>query len=144
MSDPDDLWGTDFEPSDVESEPISLLKKQADLLDKKTGGCVQGFVKQNVSPAGEVWASLYARVPSLKDYEHKLISIAYPVASLRPELPFPLIAVNPSYGDKVPIGDMEAFRDWLKKTLSSDDIHSTIANLMRFSSGATASALMSD
>ena len=82
MSDPDDLWGADFDPNDVESEPIRLLKKQADLLGKKTGGRVQGFVKQDVSPDGTVWASLYARVPSLKNYEHKLISIAYPVASL--------------------------------------------------------------
>ena len=112
--------------------PVTLLKKQADLLGPKTDNRVQGVVKQYVSPDGTIWTSLYARVPSLKNYEHKLISIAYPITYKNLELTFPLIAVNPSYGDTVQIDDMEAFRGWLKKTLSSDDIHSTIANLMRF------------
>jgi hypothetical protein len=143
MPDVDDLWGADFHPSNAESKPVTLLKKQAELLGERTEGRVQGIVKQNVSPDGTAWASLYARVPSLKNYEHKLISISYPVASRDPVHPFPLTAVNPSYGDEVSIDNMEAFRDWLSKTLSSGDIRSTIENLMRFSSGAMASASLS-
>jgi hypothetical protein len=143
MRDPDDLWGDEIHPNNVESKPVALLKKQADLLGKKTDGRVQGVFKQAASPDGTVWASLYVRVPDLKDYEHKLISIAYPVASRNPELPFPLTAVNTRDGAKVAIDDMGAFRDWLGKTLSSDEIRSTIASLMRYSGGATASASMS-
>jgi hypothetical protein len=142
MPDPDDLWGADFHPNDVESAPVSLLKKQADLLGKRTSSRVQGVVKQDVLD-GTVWASLYARVPGLKGYEHKLISIAYPVAADNPQFPFPLTAVNTRDGAKVPIADMGTFRDWLGKTLASAEVHSTIENLMRYGSGAVASASMS-
>jgi hypothetical protein len=33
MPDPDDLWGADFHPHDVESGPVSLLRTQADVLE---------------------------------------------------------------------------------------------------------------
>ncbi len=54
MPDVDDLWGADFHPNNAESKPVTLLKKQAELLGKKTRGQVQSVVKQNVAPDGNV------------------------------------------------------------------------------------------
>lgn len=60
MPDHDDFWGADFHPNNAESKPVTLLKKQADLLGPKTDNRVQGVVKQYVSPDGTIWTSLYA------------------------------------------------------------------------------------
>jgi hypothetical protein len=130
MPDQEDLWGETFHRSD--SAPLRLLEKQASLLTTKTGGQVQGVVKKDVSPEGTVWMSLYARVPNLANYEHKLISIAHPVTVRDPESPCPIVAVDTNVGDKVSFEDMARFREWLGKVLSSTDVHAVINNLMAY------------
>jgi hypothetical protein len=140
MPDAEDLWGGSFQPTNAESAPVTLLKKQASLLTSKTGGRVYGTVKEDVSRDGTVWVSLYARVPSLGDYEHKLISIAHPVSAGDAQFPFPLTAVDTRLADKVLIENMARFREWLGKTLSSGEVRSIISNLMKYGAQATASA----
>ncbi len=81
-----DLWGPDFQGAPVESAPFVLLKEQADALTRRTRGDVRGDVLQTVEE-GTVWSSLYALVPALGDYRHKLISIAHPVVTADPNGP---------------------------------------------------------
>ncbi len=140
MPEPDDLWGGGFHPSDVEPAPVALLREQASLLSSKTEGRVVGDVKEHVSSDGTVWTSLYARVPALGDYEHKIISLSFPVTARDLGFPSPLTAVNTRDGDKVEFDDMGRFRDWLRTVLTSDEVRSIINKLMRYGGKATASA----
>jgi hypothetical protein len=138
MHDPDDLWGGDFQTSQVESTALALLKKQATLLDPRTNGSVVGVVKEQVVD-GTVWAALYARVPALSNYEYKLLSIAFPLTASNPQFPSPLEAFD-TEGQKVQIDDPERFREWLARTLGSETVHSLINNLVRYGGSVAAEA----
>src|SRR4051794_23445120 len=107
-----DLWGRAFTDSPLESAPVALLKEQADALTRRTDGRVVGGVQQDIE-AGTVWASLYARVPSLQDYQHKLIAIAHPVVVADPANPFPLTVMDTQSGQQDRVEDMESFERWL-------------------------------
>ena len=127
-----DLWGRTFLETSVESAPVTLLKAQADALTRRTNGRVVGEVLQEVEKE-TVWASLYARVPALHDYQHKLISIAHPVVIADPALPFPLTVMDTESGDGGQVDDMKAFERWLESILSSNAVHNVVDNLLRYS-----------
>jgi hypothetical protein len=133
-----DLWGRDFGETPVESAPVALLKEQADALTRRTGGRIVGEVSQEVEK-GTVWASLYARAPSLQDYQHKLVSIAHPVVTADPERPFPLTVMDTQSGDQDQVEDMVSFEGWLAGVLSSDAVHDVVDSLLRYSRGRAAS-----
>jgi hypothetical protein len=138
MRDPDDLWGGEFQATRDESTAVALLKKQADLLATRTGGSVVGVVKEYVED-GTVWVSLYARVPALRNYEYKLLSIAFPLKARNPQFPSPLEAIDTN-GMEVRIDDPEGFREWLARTLGSQIVHSIISNLVRYGGSVAAEA----
>jgi hypothetical protein len=132
-----DLWGPEFQSIAVESAPFVLLKEQADALTRRTGGDVRGDVIQDVD-AGTVWSSLYALVPALRDYRHKLLSIAHPVTA-DPKQPFPLTVFDTSGDGRKEVEDMVSFERWLAEVLSSTPVHQVIDNLLRYSRSRAAS-----
>ena len=99
---------------------------------------MQGVVKQRLD-GGTVWASLYARVPALNNYEYKLLTIAFPLLTNDPQFPSPIEAFD-AKGEIEQITDKEGFRDWLRRTLSSDAVDSVIGSLVRYGKGVTAEA----
>ena len=133
-----DLWGPDFRDAPVQSDPVMLLKEQADALTRRTKGRVVGEVLQDVEE-GTVWISLYARCTALQDYQHKLLSIAHPVVMADPERPFPLTVRDPQSGDQDQIEDMAAFEGWLEGILSSAAIHKVVDSLLQYSHGRAVS-----
>jgi hypothetical protein len=132
-----DLWGPDFQETPVESAPFVLLKEQADALTQRTRGDVRGDVAQEVDK-GTVWSSLYALVPALGDYRHKLISIAHPVTA-DPKHPFPLTVFDTLSTGEDEVHDMDSFERWLADVLSSAPVHQVIDNLLRYSRSRAAS-----
>jgi hypothetical protein len=133
-----DLWGQPFLETPRESAPVTLLKEQADALTRRTDGRVVGEVLDLVEK-DTFWASLYARVPALHDYHHKLISIAHPVVIADPVHPFPLTVMDTQSGKQPKVNDMEAFERWLEDVLSSKALHNVVDTLLGYSQSRSAS-----
>ena len=135
-----DLWGAPFALDPPrESILIDLLRGQADALTARTGGLVEGVVLKEIDK-GTVWASLYARVPSLENYMYKILTVAHSVAA-DPDNPSPL-SVHDTFedGDTFDnIDGVEEFRRWLEAVLSSGPAHAVIVNLLRYGSDRAAS-----
>jgi hypothetical protein len=74
---------------------------------------------------GTVWASLYACVPALGDYQHKLVSIAHPALTADLVDPFPLTVVDTQSDEHDQVGDMASFERWLSRVLSSGPVHNS-------------------
>jgi hypothetical protein len=135
-----DHWGSSFVEDPADTAPVTLLKEQADALTRRTGGRVVGDVlAETDAERRTVWISLYARVPTLDDYRHKLISIAHPVIVDDPHLPFPLAVIDTQTDDGGEVHDMKGFTEWLSRVLSSDEVHNVISNLLRYSHDRVAS-----
>ena len=130
-----DLWGRPFSGANdvTESPPVVLLRQQADALTARTNGLIEGHVLRNID-RGTEWTSLYAKVPSLQGYMYKLISIARPIIG-DPDGPLkinPIAAFRDGGEDGPEINTMDEFADWLGQTLSSDQVHAVISNLLRY------------
>jgi hypothetical protein len=142
MDDKKDFWGAPFDddPYDPQdSAPAALLRIQADFLTQRTGGRVKGVVLQDIDQAS-VWASLYASVPALEDYMHKLLTVAHPISD-DPRNPSLLGARSTFSGNDniVNIEGMENFGRWLEAELSSPTAHAIISNLLKYGSDRAAS-----
>jgi hypothetical protein len=75
---------------------------------------------------GTAFASLYLAVPSMGDYQFKLLSLAHPVIA-NPADPFPITVESSLYvGSKKQIETMAEFEEWLKDFLSSEPVHVAI------------------
>ena len=126
----ENYWGTEF-PNLSDSAPVILLKEQARKLTEVTKGKVKGEVKVSTEE-GTAWASLYAGVPQVGDYQFKILSIAHPVVS-DPSDPFP-ITVGDSFDFKHgTVPDMQSFDSYLRRLLSSEPVRIAIANLIKYS-----------
>jgi len=137
MPDTEDLWGSEFPESQEDSTPVTLLRQQAEVLKKRTKGRVEGLVTQAVE-GGTVWSSLYAQVPALQNYHQKILTIAHPIDA-DPIGPFPLEATHSLEGTKTRIENPAHFHAWLRDTLSSEEVHRMIGNLLRYSRNRAAS-----
>ena len=126
-----DLWGPPLvEPED--SAPVRLLKAQADALTERTKGRVVGSVAEDAMD-GTAWTSLYAVVPALDDYRHKLLTIGHPLVVADPEDPSPLTVCDPlDDGAIKKLSGAREFEEWLGRVLSSPKIHNVIQNLLRY------------
>ena len=132
-----DLWGPDFVGNDAQPVLVTLLEEQANALTRRTDGRIEGVVSQDPTAEGTVWTSLYASVPALGDYRHKLLTIVHPVTA-DPADPFPLTVHDPVRGSQG-VADLPAFCRWLRRTLSSQDVHGVINNLLRYGDDRVAS-----
>jgi hypothetical protein len=137
MSSPvESYWGPDF-PAIGDSAPVSVLKQQAEKLTEITGGLVEGVVKESAE-AGTVYASLYAGVPAVGDYQFKILYVAHPVV-VDPANPFP-ITVEDSFGhEKRKFPDMPSFDQYLRDLLLSTPVRTAIGNLIKYSKSRAAS-----
>ena len=117
-------WGDEF-PEVADSEPVALLRRQADLLHDATAGKVWGVVEQSVNE-GTAWTSLYLAADWLGDYQYKLLYLAHPVVFSDPANPFP-ITVGDSFDPEVKtIDNMAEFDKWLKERLKSKPVRTAI------------------
>jgi hypothetical protein len=129
-------WGPDF-PAIEDSAPVSLLKQQAEKLSEITGGVVEGVVKESAE-SGTAYASLYAGVPSVGDYQFKILYIAHPVIA-EPSNPFPITVEDSFQQEKKQIPDMNAFDRYLRDVLKSPSVRMAIGNLIKYGKGRAAS-----
>src|SRR5947209_6524215 len=135
-----DLWGPAFLDSPPDSAPVALLREQADALTRRTGGRIIGEVLGETDAShSTIWTSLYARVPALDDYQHKLVSIAHPLVVADPTHPFPITAVDTQGVQTGEIGSIEEFGRWLETTLSSREVHNVINSLLTYGNSRAAS-----
>ncbi len=133
-----DLWGPPFEAEPVETVLVARLNEQVNALTQRTAGRVVGEVVVKTDPdQGTVWTALYARVPALNDYKHKLIAIAHPVVIKDPSDPFPVDVFDPD-GKQV-IHGMADYDGWLSRILASPQIHAVINSLLRYGDDRAAS-----
>lgn len=130
-----DLWPRDFTTIVDDPAPVVLLKQQAELLSGKTGGRVEGIVRES-TVEGTFYASLYFRSPSLGDSMYKVLHIALPV-TLDPLHPFPLTVNDSCEPSETVVTDMEDFKEWLKSVLSSEKVGAIVGNLIKYSSKRT-------
>ena len=133
----DDLWPRDFTAIVDDPAPVVLLKQQARLLSGKTGGSVEGIVRES-TVEGTFYASLYCQSPFLGDYSYKVLHIALPV-TCDPASPFPLTVNDSCEPSETVVTDMEEFREWLKSVLSSEKVGAIVGNLIKYSKRTFAS-----
>ena len=129
-------WGPDF-PAIGDSAPVSLLKQQAEKLSEITGGVVEGVVKESAEN-GTVYASLYAGVPSVGDYQFKILYISHPVIA-DPSNPFPITVEDSFQQEKRQILDMNEFDHYLRDVLISPSVRMAIGSLIKYGKSRAAS-----
>lgn len=122
-----DFW-PDISAARPRVTPLSLLKQQAALLGKKTNNLLEGDVSSSIYNERLVHRFLIG-VPSL-DYRYELF-----VVSHDPVVLYPVKVVSgphkTSYGKNPPTLDSEdAFLDWLKNVLSSDETKRVLGSLL--------------
>lgn len=126
-----DLWGPPFGEERVDSEPLVDLKKQAAALTERTQGRIVGDAHETIR-GDTVWIGLWAKVPTLGNYEYKLITLAHPLDIPDPRHPFPLGATD-HLGASRKIEDPGQWRAWLGDVLASTTVHALIGRLLGFS-----------
>jgi hypothetical protein len=123
----------DFWPSTLaaapDPEPVVFLKEQAQILGGKTGGRIQGVVKDNTL-GGTVYYSLYLQPRGEDDYLFKILSVSHPLTRGASD-PFPMTAQDSFGGPEISVRDMAGFKAWLKSVLSSPKIIVVVGNLLR-------------
>jgi len=124
----EDLWPANLFKVD-DPAPVVFLKKQAGLLEGRTGGLVEGMVRENVL-GGTVWYSLYLRAVGGDDYMFKILSVFYPMDRGTFD-PYPFTAIDSFAGEEFTVTDLGAFKDWLKSVLASESVRTVIGNLAR-------------
>ena len=130
-------WGLEF-PAVGDSAPVSLLKQQAEKLTEVTGGLVEGVVKESAE-AGTAYASLYAGVPTVGDYQFKILYLAHPMLVVDPANPFPITVEDSFRQEKRTIEDMASFDRYLRDLLLSEPVQTAIGNLIKYSKSRAAS-----
>src|SRR5580698_3909681 len=114
--------------------PLSILREQAALLGKRTKGVLIGEV-ETWGVEERISHSFNVAVPSLGDYKYRLfliqhLPIGYPVyvtawwQSLEDHF-----SQREKGMDEKTLADENAFRNWLRLTLHSDEVKRIIENL---------------
>lgn len=112
-----DLWG-DLITEPIRT-PVTILREQAALLGSKTHQLVEADVKTEVDEEEFVHA-FELIVPSLGYYRYRLFIVKHSV-TLYPVVPD---------GTAIRLRDEEAFTNWLRSELSSNNTKRIIANLL--------------
>jgi hypothetical protein len=106
--------------------PLSLMKQQAVLLGKHTKNLLEGEVSSSVH-VGRLVHSFQISVPTL-DYSYELFRVSHDIVALYPvKVEFSM--VGPLAGHP-PLASEDAFMDWLKKVLSSDETKRVLGSLL--------------
>lgn len=135
----DDLW-PDVTPIAIVT-PSSILKTQAAALSRRTHGLLRGEVRTWATEGrgNDIYHQLELVVPALDDYHYSLLRIHHSVTPLYPvyvdESPLHGQDDNPSARPNPNIGipqlrSEDAFRDWLRRALASDETKRILESLL--------------
>ncbi len=129
----DDLWGEIAIDGKLEL-PIAILKRQAELLETKTGGVLQAHVHpMKMTGKDSVGYSFDIVAPALSNYVHKVLTISHPGILL-----YPVRLVSHVTDKDASCKDEEDFVKALKEVLSSDVVHKAVLALITQSRAANA------
>ena len=122
-----DFW-PDLATARPQVTPLSLMKQQAALLGKHTSNLLEGEVSSNLS-YGRLVHSFRIHVPTL-DYSYEVFRVSHEMLAMYPVR----IDGGPhkqQYPRGAPTLDSEdAFQDWLKSVLSSDETKRVLGSLL--------------
>lgn len=121
-----DFW-PDIAAARPRVTPLSLMKQQAALLGKHTSNLLEGDVSSNVYN-GRLVHRFRISVPTL-DYSYELFTISHDVVALYPVR----IESSKTYyhgKSQLTIESEDAFMDWLKTVLSSDETKRVLGSLL--------------
>jgi hypothetical protein len=100
--------GEDYWPDGIgataQITPITVLKEQASNLGRKTANLVEATVRTSFE-GDTLKHSLYLKVPTLKDYLYKLLSVTH-----APNKIYPASVVNEIQGRYLKADNLEEFR----------------------------------
>jgi hypothetical protein len=124
-----DLWPTDI--TDVTIVwPAAILKEQAALLGSKTKHLLEGRV--DTTGSGDGFTHRFSIVvPRLSNYTYELLSVDHGVKI------FPLF-VSRTEGPTQKLETEEAFIEWLRSALSSEETKRVIGTLLGLAQSSAA------
>jgi hypothetical protein len=108
-----DLWPAEFGTGEI-TPPVHILREQANLLGKKTGGAVVGVVQTTKDVDGFIH-TFYLRAPLLDNYSYRLFSVAHGIGF------YPLRLVAAGLAQEladVRVVDKDQLLDFLRKILN--------------------------
>lgn len=124
-----DLWG-EISLTETVRTPVTILREQAALLEKKTENVLQANVKIAASGNG-FSASFDIIAPSLDDYSYRVLIIDYPVVMypviIQDNVTEEDIKKNTMYRE---CRDEESFIQVLGEILSHPQVKKVVANLV--------------
>ena len=116
----EDLWG-EIPLGDKQQTPLTILKEQADLLTKKTGGEIEGVVFA-ASENNKFSGKMRLKVPKLGKFFIDVIFIRYSIG-LYP------VYITPSIFDsdyEVPVDNIDEFKTKLRDIFQSEELTTLI------------------
>ncbi len=120
-----DLWG-ELPVTETVRTPVTILREQAALLEKKTENILQGNIHIAAS-RDEFSVSFDIIAPSLDDYSYRVLTIDYP------PIMYPL-RVREKVTREAPViwqcGDEERFTEVLGRILSHSQIRRVVTSLV--------------
>ena len=139
-----DLWPTMTATATTQNIPISILRRQADLLKKKTDGLVEAHVKPQedvmafVSASSQlgldrknvqncVAYSFYLIAPALEHYRYLLFWVLHPIEM------YPLLIKDSPEGD-IKVESEDAFIDALRAIFAHEKTQRVIQAMIAQSS----------
>lgn len=118
----DDLWG-DLPIGERLRTPVSILREQAAILEKKTDGLLIGrVVNEPMEGTFLLYFSIVA--PALNNYTYRILQVEHEI-----EL-YPLEVFDPVTGNDYTCEDESAFREKLKEILSSEPVRNAVIGLL--------------
>ena len=132
--DVENLWPEHFTTIGADPPPVALLRKQADLLARRTEKVVKGVVIDGAHN-DTAYYSLYLTAPVLGEGQFKILSISFPWVR-RPSNAFPLTAYDACAEKESELASMDEFRGWLKNVLSSEPVVTIVGELIRRSNNS--------
>ena len=118
MNKDESLWG-DLPTGDDIIPPITILKKQAEILETQTKGILKGLV-WHIIAANKISLKLDLLAQKLDDYSVTLLRIEQPLFL------YPLIIHNEISNKKHDVKNEEEFISTLNSILTSDDVNRVI------------------
>lgn len=122
--DTEDFWPEEIGAA-TEITPVLVLKEQAALLGRRTKNLVEAKVATSIT-GRHFNHSLSLRVPTLGDYQFRLLSIAHGISI------FPVEILDELEPKKTLAKDLDEFTAILKNILSSKKVESTINHLLSY------------
>jgi len=127
----EDLWPADLAKEKVQT-PVSILRAQAGHLGQKTSNLVEGRV-DTLAREGRIYHRFLLVAPALDNYSYELFRISHE-ATMYPiiveEDPQTQITPNLRIDQRKKLSSEEAFVEWLRGALSSQQTKRVVESLV--------------